>query len=182
MRNGIPAAGLSELAHEIRDNPKQGIATYGVNVRWLSGTRAQVSTLPMSIGVHRVNRDFSWMIDEPRQLGGANHAPNPQEYLLSGLGACLMVGFAVGATVMGIQLSTLEVEVRSTLDLAGFLDARKGAPVPMTGIEYTIKVDGDGTPEQYERLRQQAEAHSPNAMSLLKGVPLSGRLTVAAVV
>jgi uncharacterized OsmC-like protein len=179
MRNGIPAAGLSELAHEIRDNPKQGIATYGVSVRWLSGTRAQVSALPMTVGAHRVNRDFSWMIDEPRQLGGANHAPNPQEYLLCGLGACLMVGFAVGATVMGIQLSTLEVEVRSTLDLAGFLDARQGAPVTMTGIDYTIKVDGDGTPQQYERLRQQAEAHSPNAMSLLKGVPLSGRLAGA---
>lgn len=180
MRNGIPAAGLSELAHEIRDNPKQGIATYGVNVRWLSGTRAQANALPMTVGAHRVNRDFSWMIDEPRQLGGANHAPNPQEYLLSGLGACIMVGFAVGATVMGIQLSTLEVEVRSTLDLAGFLDARSGAPVPMTAIEYTIRVDGDGTPEQYERLRQQAEAHSPNAMSLLHGVPLTGRLAVVA--
>lgn len=162
MRNGIPAAGLSELAHEIRDNPKQGIATYGVNVRWLSGTRAQASALPMSVGAHRVNRDFSWMIDEPRQLGGANHAPNPQEHLLSGLGACIMVGLAVGATVMGIQLSTLKVEVRSTLDLAGFLDARKGAPVPMTGIEYLIRVDGDGTTEQYEQLRRQAEAHSPN--------------------
>jgi uncharacterized OsmC-like protein len=178
MRNGIPAAGLSELAHEIRDNPKQGIATYGVTVRWLSGTRAQVSTLPMAIGAHCVNRDFSWMIDEPRQLGGANHAPNPQEYLLSGLGACIMVGFAVGATVMGIQLSALEVEVRSTLDLAGFLDARKGAPVPMTGIEYTVRVDGDGTAEQYEQLRQRAEAHSPNAMSMLQGVPLSGRLSL----
>ena len=178
MRNGIPAAGLSELAHEIRDNPKQGIATYGVNVRWLSGTRAQASALPMSVGAHRVNRDFSWMIDEPRQLGGANHAPNPQEYLLSGLGACIMVGFAVGATVMGIQLSTLEVEVRSTLDLAGFLNVRKDAPVPMTGIEYLIRVDGDGTAEQYEQLRRQAEAHSPNAMSLLQGVPLTGRLAV----
>ena len=96
MRNGIPAAGLSELAHEIREDAKQGIATYGVNVRWLSGSRAQVSTLPMTIGAHRVNRDFRWMVDEPRQLGGVNHAPNPQEYLLSGVGACIMVGFAVG--------------------------------------------------------------------------------------
>ncbi len=179
MRNGIPAAGLSELAHEIRDTPEQGIATYGVNVRWLSGTRAQVSTLPMMIGAHRVNRDFAWMIDEPRQLGGANHAPNPQEYLLSGLGACLMVGFAVGASVLGIQLATLEVEVRSALDLAGFLAVRKDAPVAMTGIEYTIRVAGDGTPEQFEQLRQQAQAHSPNAMSLLQGVPLLGRLVVA---
>lgn len=179
MRNGIPAAGLSELAHEIRDNPKQGIATYGVSVRWLSGTRAQVNTLPMTIGAHRVNRDFAWMIDEPRQLGGANHAPNPQEYVLSGLGACLMVGFAVGASVMGIQLATLEVEVRSSLDLAGFLAAREGAPVAMTGIEYTVRVAGDGTPEQFEQLRQQAQAHSPNAMSLLQGVPLTGRLELA---
>jgi uncharacterized OsmC-like protein len=178
MRNGIPAAGLSELAHEIRDDPKQGLATYGVNVRWVSGTRAQASTLPMTIGAHRVNRDFGWMIDEPRQLGGLNHAPNPQEYLLSGVGACIMVGFEVGATVMGIQLSQLEVEVRSTLDLAGFLELRPGAPVPMTGIEYAIRVAGDGTPEQFEQLRAQAEAHSPNAMSVLQGVPLSGRLEV----
>ena len=178
MRNGIPAAGLSELAHEIRDNPAQGRASYGVSVRWLSGTRAQVSTLPMTLGAHRINRDFGWMIDEPRQLGGTNHAPNPQEFLLSGLGACIMVGFAVGATVMGIQLSTLEIEVRSTLDLAGFLDLRPGAPVPITGIEYTVRVSGDGTPEQYEALRQQAELHSPNAMSLLQGVPLVGRLAL----
>lgn len=49
----------------------------------------------------------------------------------------------------------------------------------MTGIEYTIRVAGDGTPEQFEQLRQQAQAHSPNAMSLLQGVPLLGRLVVA---
>lgn len=178
MRNGIPAAGLSELAHEIHEDPKQGIATYGVAVRWLSGTRAQASTLPMTLGARRVHRDFAWTIDEPRQLGGSNHGPNPQELLLSGLGSCLMVGFAVGATVMGIQLATLEVEVRATLDLAGFLDARRGAPVPMTRIEYTLRVAGEGTPQQFEQLRQQAEAHSPNAMSLLQGVPLVGQLAV----
>lgn len=180
MRNGITAAGLSELAHEIGQDARQGIATYGVTVRWLSGTRARVETLPMTVGAHRVNRDFSWLIDEPRQLGGTNHAPNPQEYLLSGVGACIMVGFAVGATVMGIQLASLEVEVRSRLDLAGFLAVRPDAPVAMSGIEYTIHVTGDGTAEQFERLRQQAESHSPNAMSMLKGVPLSGRLVMGA--
>lgn len=176
MRNGLPAAGLSELAHEIQEHAEQGIARYGVAVRWLSGTRAQVQTLPATIGTQRVQRDFSWLIDEPRQLGGTNHAPNPQEMLLSGLGACLMVGFAVGATVMGIQLSKLEVELEATLDLAGFLDVRAGAPVAMSGIRYLVRAAGDGTREQFEQLRRQAEAHSPNAMSLLKGVPLSGAL------
>jgi uncharacterized OsmC-like protein len=180
MKNGISAAALSEFTEEIAADPKEGIASYRVVVRWQSGLKAQASALPMTIGGYHVNRDFSWEIDEPRQLGGANHAPNPQEYLLSGLAACLMVGFAVGATVKGIQLSKLHVEVSATVDLGGFLGARIDAPVPMTGVEYTICVEGDGTPEQYEELRRQAEAHSPNAMSLLKGVRLAGHLRIEA--
>jgi organic hydroperoxide reductase OsmC/OhrA len=120
MRNGIPAAALSEMTHEIAQHPDQGIAHYGVSLQWLSGTRSQVTALPMQIGDQQVNRDFQWLVDEPKQLGGSNHGPNPQEYLLSGFGSCLMVAFLVGASVMGIQLSTLQIEVRSTLDLAGF--------------------------------------------------------------
>lgn len=176
MRNGIPAAGLSELAHEIQQNPSQGIASYGVQVRWLSGTRSEATALPMKVGDQSVNRDFSWLIDEPKQLGGTNHAPNPQEYLLSGFGSCLMVAFLVGATVMGIQLSHLEVEVRSEIDLAGFLAVRDGAPVPLAGIRYVVRVAGDGTAEQFEQLRQTAQAHSPNAMSLATAVSVSGAL------
>jgi hypothetical protein len=50
----------------------------------------------------------------------------------------------------------------------------------MAGIEYLIRVAGDGTPEQFEQLRRQAEAHSPNAMSLRHGVPLVGKVVAAA--
>lgn len=178
MRNGISATGLSELAAEIRSDQEQGMATYGVAVRWMSGTRAQARALPMRIGNQAVNRDFEWLVDEPKQLGGTNYGPNPQEYLLSGLGACLMVGFAVGASVMGIQLAQLEVEVRASLDLAGFLSAREGAQVPLNGIEYLFRVSGDGTAQQFELLHRQALAHSPNAMSLQHGVPLTGKLVL----
>lgn len=177
MRNGIPAAALSEMKHEIQQHPAQGMAHYGVAIQWLSGTRAQVDTLPMRVGDQVVNRDFHWMIDEPKQMGGSNHAPNPQEYLMSGFGSCLMVAFLVGASIKGIQLSNLKIEVRSSLDLAGFLEAREGATVPLQGIDYTIHVAGDGTPEQFEELRVQAQAHSPNAMSLAQGVKVNGTLT-----
>ena len=179
MKNGISIAALSEMSHEIEADPAQGQATYGVVVNWLSGTRANVSTMPMMIGAHRVQRDFHWTIDEPRQLGGSNHGPNPQEYLLSGLGSCLMVAFAVGASVLGIQLSLLEVSVQARLDLAGFLQVRPDAMVQLQEITYRIRVKGDGSAEQYEQLLQQAQAHSPNAMSLKNGVRLSGTLELA---
>ena len=174
MRNGIPAAGLSELAAEIKQQPPQGIATYGVQVQWLSGTRSQASTLPMKVGDQTVNRDFNWTIDEPKQLGGSNHAPNPQEYLLSGFGSCMMVAYLVGATIMGIQLSHLAIEVHSEIDLAGFLSVRDDAVVPLKGIRYVVRVAGDGTLAQFETLRQTAQAHSPNAMSLATAVSVSG--------
>jgi len=174
VRNGISTAGLSEFACEVRQQPEQARAGYGVTVVWLSGTRAQARTLPMILGDQSLSRDFRWLIDEPRQLGGSNHSPNPQEYLLSAFGSCLMVAYLVGASVLGIQLSLLEIDVRSELDLAGFLATDPDAPVQVKQISYTIRVAGDATPEQFETLRRAAQAHSPNAMSLANGVTVEG--------
>jgi uncharacterized OsmC-like protein len=179
MRNGIPAAGLSELVHEIRQHPQQGLAHYGVELQWLSGTRSRATCLPMRVGDQHIHRSFEWLVDEPKQLGGSNHAPSPQEYLLSGMGSCLMVAFLVGASVMGIQLSRLSIELHGSLDLAGFTGAREGAPVALSGIRYLIRVAGDGSAEQFEQLRQQAQAHSPNAMSLAQGVAIDGSIEIA---
>jgi hypothetical protein len=39
-----------------------------------------------------VSRHFAIDIDEPFELGGGNAFANPQEYLLAGLNACMIVG------------------------------------------------------------------------------------------
>ncbi|OPX55242.1 Uncharacterized OsmC-related protein [Oceanospirillum multiglobuliferum] len=178
MRNGISVTGLSEFVDEIKQNAEEGIAAYGVELNWQSGTRSKVKTLPMTIGTHRISRDFSWEIDEPRQLLGCNHAPNPQEYLLSGVGACIMVGFAVGASVMEIQLETLKVTVQGELNLAGFLNITPDVPVSFTELKYCIEVAGNGTPEQFEQLRQTALKQSPNAMTIMNQVSVVGDLII----
>ena len=118
------------------------------------------------------------MIDEPRQLLGTNYAPNPQEYLLSGVGACLMVAFTVGASMKEIQLESLKVTVSGELDLAGFLEVDSRAPVGFKQINYKIEVSGDGTFEDFEELRLKAQAHSPNAMTVMHGAKVTGQLIV----
>ena len=85
-----------------------------------------------------------------------------------------MVAYLVGASVLGIQLSLLEIDVRSELDLAGFLATDPDAPVQVKQISYTIRVAGDATPEQFETLRCAAQAHSPNVMSLANRVTVEG--------
>lgn len=176
MKNSINIAALSEFADEISNKPIEGIAQYGVSVEWQSGVRALVSALPMVIGEYRVNRDFQWVVDEPRQLLGSNHGPNPQEYLLSGLGACIMVGFVVGASIMDIQLEKLSVKVEGELDLAGFLNVREDARIPFETINYTISVIGNGTEAQFEELREKAVKYSPNAMTIASNIKLQGQL------
>ncbi len=178
MRNGIAVSALSEYVNEVKNDPEQGIAKYGVELNWQSGTRSKVKALPMSVGPYKVSRDFTWEIDEPRQLLGCNHAPNPQEYLLSGVGACILVGFAVGASVMEVQLETLRVTIKGELNLSGFLDLDPNASVPFTEIKYEIEVAGDGTDEQFEMLRQTALKQSPNAMTIMKGADVNGDLKI----
>src|SRR5262249_40147995 len=90
----------------------------------------------------------------------------------------LMVAYLAGASVLGIQLSLLEIDVRSELDLAGFLATAADVPVQVKQISYVIRVAGDGTPEQFETLRHAAQAHSPNATSLATGVPVKGTVVM----
>lgn len=178
MRNNISVTALSEYVNEIKQSPEEAIAKYGVELDWQSGTRSLAKALPMEIGPHKVSRDFSWSIDEPRQLLGSNHAPNPQEYLLSGLGACIMVGFMTGASLMKIQIEALSIRVKGNLDLRGFLGVDDNVQVAFDKIEYQINVAGDGTREQFEAIKEKAISHSPNAMSLQKGVKIEGSLVV----
>lgn len=190
MINGISVSGLSEFVDEVARDPAEGCIAYGVRLDWETGTRSKVTTLPMTIGRHRVPRDFSWTIDEPRQLLGLNHSPNPQEYLLSGVGGCLLVGYAVGASVMGIVLDTLEVTVQGELDCRGFLHVADEAgesstgepseiPVAFKSITYRVTIGGDGTDEQFAFLHDQVAQRSPNRMTIARGVPITGELTIA---
>lgn len=176
MRNSLPTAALSEFVNEVTAAAEEAVMDYGVCLDWESGTRSTATAKPMRVGPHRVSRSFSWKVDEPRQLMGLNHGPNPQELLLSGLGACLMVAFVAGATAEGVQLESVRIDLDATLDLRGFLGIGSNAPVGFPEIRYTLHVTSDATPEQLATLQARAVAHSPNAQTILNPVALTGEL------
>ncbi|MGB0960234.1 MAG: OsmC family protein, partial [Halocynthiibacter sp.] len=159
---------------EVSDAPEEALMEYGLDINWESGTCSRTETKAMKIGPHQVSRSFSWKSDEPRQLMGNNHGPNPQELLLSGLGSCMMVSFIAGATAAGIQLETVRIDFDATLDLRGFMGLSTNATVGFPDVKYTIHVTGDATPEEFQRLHQNAVSHSPNAQTILNPVSLTG--------
>ncbi|WP_138936099.1 OsmC family protein [Roseovarius arcticus] len=177
MLNDVNVEGLFEARDAIEADPAKGIAEYGVSLTWDKGVRATVNTLPMHLGGERIERNFTWVVDEPPQLLGESTGPTPQEYLMSGVGACIMVGFVVNTSVKKVALRSLKVTMTGSLDLAGFMNIRDDAEVKMKGLDYHIEVDADADDALLAEIEQAAVQFSPNAMTVAHGVPVGGRVT-----
>ncbi|WP_322864862.1 OsmC family protein (plasmid) [Aquicoccus sp. G2-2] len=177
MLNDVNIEGLFEARDAIEADPAKGIAKYGVALIWDKGVRATVNTLPMHVGGEKIARGFTWVVDEPPQLLGESKGPTPQEYLMSGVGACIMVGFVVHASVKDVALRSLKVTMTGSLDLAGFMNIREDAEVKMKGLDYHIEVDADADDAILAEIEKAAVEFSPNAMTVAHGVPVRGRVT-----
>ena len=76
-------------------------------------------------------RHFKLVVDEPEELGGADEAANPVEYILAGLAGCINVVGHLVAKELGFVISKLNIDISgeinpdkllgiSTLERAGF--------------------------------------------------------------
>ena len=83
-------------------------------------------------------------------LGGADTAPNPVEQLLGSLGNCLAVGYAANATVAGIAIRDLRIELAGDVDLHAFLGLRDGH-AGFDDIRVTVHLDADASPDELRR-------------------------------
>ena len=162
MLNNINIAGLSEYTNEVKEEPIESRATYGVTLDWVSGTKSVVKTKNILFGNHKIVRNFEFTIDEPTQFLGVNCAPNPAEYLLGGLAGCMAVTFMTGATMMNIEIDKLRLEIDGELNLNGFLGLDENQPPGFPELTFIFHVEGNGTQEQYDHLINRVKAHSPN--------------------
>src|SRR5699024_12504481 len=102
----------------------------------------------------------------------------PQEYLLGGMGACMMVGYTVGAAVKGIELEKLEIDIKSGLDLRGFLEVDTDAPIRLKDVKYVIRVKGDGTEKDFKQIHYKVIDTSPNRATVANPIDIIPELIV----
>lgn len=176
--NGINVAALQECADSIRQSPTEGNTSWKVSSTWKGGTRSDHNVAGCSIGGKFIPREFTMRSDEPEELCGTNRFANPQELLLAGLNACMMVGYAAVAATMGITLTKLEVETKGDIDLRGFLGIDASVPAGYRGLTQTVHIAGDGSQEQFTRLHEVIRATSPNFYNMTRAIPLDSRMVV----
>jgi uncharacterized OsmC-like protein len=176
--NGIDTIALRGAIEAIAENLELGQTNWRVSSEWRGGTRSDARVTQYQIGGERIEKDFTIQVDEPFELCGSNQFPNPQEYLLAALNACMMVGYAALCALEGIELDELRIETEGDIDLRGFLGIDGSVRPGYDQLRQTVVLRGDGTPEQFERIHSIVLRSSPNYFNVSTAVPVRARLVV----
>ena len=159
--NDVDLGAVSGLVGAIQDHPETANTTWSAQVRWTGGFRSEAHV-----------REFAPLpSDEPAALGGTDSAPNPVEQLLGSLGNCLAVGYAANASVAGIALRDLRIELTGDVDLHAFLGLREGH-AGFDGIRASVHIDSDAPKEALEALHAKVIGSSPVGHTLSRAIPL----------
>src|SRR5215475_2039452 len=176
--NGINIDDLMALRAGVEQDAAKGKTNWRVTTTWQGQTQSRAEVSGFEIGGEEVPRRFSFDIDEPYELGGSNAFPNPQEYLLAALNACMTVGYVAQCAIRGITLTQLAIETEGEIDLRGFLGIDPTVPPGYKSLSYTVRIKGDGTPEQFAEIHAAVLATSPNVYNVAHAVALQPTLVV----
>lgn len=176
--NGIQVEELESLIDRVTADPAQGLAKWQVSSEWRGRTHIHADVDSFSIGGQTSKRSFSIDIDEPPELLGADVDSNPQDHLLAALNACMMIDYVAQCAMRRITLTSLKIETCGEIDFRGFLGIDPAVRPGYENIDYTVRVKGDATPEQFAEVHEAVMATSPNFHNLSKPVTLRPTLVV----
>jgi len=115
------------------------------------------------------DRHFTVDAGEPPVLLGKDEAPNPAEYLLHALAACLTSAIVYKAAVHGIAVESIESAIEGDMDARNFLELSDEQRTGYQNIRATFKVKADASPEQIKQLAE----FSPIFDTVTRGTPVS---------
>jgi uncharacterized OsmC-like protein len=176
VRNGVDTAVMFGTLDAIKAQPELATFQFRARNRWLGGSYNR-STIMDFYGACQEDgsRDESFTVDagEPPILLGANEGPNPAEYLLHALAACLTTSIVYVAAARGVHLTEVESTLEGDMDVRGALglddDYRNG----FTQIRVAFRVNGDAPEEKLREVVERAQKRSAVFDMVTHGVPVS---------
>lgn len=159
--NGIDLEIGNTIIETVKSNPEFGKTMWRARTYWKGGTKSESEI-----------RGFRVNIDEPRDLGGTDTAPNPVEMVLAALGSCLVVGYSLNAAMLGIELQKIEIELEGDIDLPGFFGLPSDKLPGYTNIRAKVFLKSTASLEQLEKIHNRVISTSPVGLTLSKPVNL----------
>lgn len=173
--NGVNVKELFETIDTVKKAPVMAKFKFKVQNQWMDGghNRTTVNHFYGTQQDHARNEPFTMDADEPPLLLGRDLGPNPVEYALTALAACVTTSIVYHAAAKGITIRAIESRLEGDIDLQGFLGLRDDVPRGYQAIRMVVNMDADASPEQLEEIVQLGPTYSPVYDTITRPVPVS---------
>jgi uncharacterized OsmC-like protein len=176
--NGVNVDELFGTIDAIKKSPVISRFKFRANNQWIDGGHNR-TTIKNFFGTqqdHDHKEAFVLDADEPPLLLGKDLGPNPVEYALTALAACVTTAIVYHAAAKGVTIRSMESRLEGDIDLQGFLGIRDDVPRGYKEIRMYVNIDADVSPEKLEEIIQLGPTYSPVFDTITRAVPVSVQL------
>ena len=176
--NGVNVDELFGTIDAIKKAPVIAKFKFRAENQWIDGGHNR-TTLKNFYGTqqdHEHKEPFVLDADEPPLLLGKDLGPNPVEYALTALAACVTTSIVYHAAAKGVTIRSMESRLEGDIDLQGFLGLKDDVPRGYKEIRMYVKIDADAPPEKLQEIVQLGPTYSPVFDTITRAVPVSVQL------
>jgi len=182
IRNGVDTEVLFGTLDAVKADPSIATFQFRARNRWIDGAHNR-STIRDFYAANQEDesrtKEFVLDAGEPAILLGTDTGPNPAEYLLHALAACLTTSLVYVAAARGVRLTEVESTLEGDMDVRGALglddDYRNG----FERIRVSFRLAGDAPEEKLREVVARAQQRSAVFDMVTHGVPVTVEATIA---
>lgn len=167
--NGWNVEAMTEAVEGVRQNPGAGRLTWRSHVTWDGAFGLNVHTREIEQLGQVMRRRFTLRGDHPPELLGENTGPTAIETFLAALGSCMAGTFAAQATVRGVTVDALDIDLEGIIDLNGFFGLQPINP-GLTDVKLAFRVATDADTPALKEILDATRSLSPIFNSVTKPV------------
>jgi len=181
VRNGVDVDTLFGTLDAIKAQPEIARFTFRVRNRWLGGAHNRSTIKDFYAACQEdTSRESAFEVDagEPRILIGVDTGPNPAEFALHALAACLTTSLVYVAAARGVHLTEVSSTLEGEMDVQGALGLSNDVRNGFERVRVSFRVKGDAPPEKLREVVARAQARSAVYDIVTRGVPVDIDVTV----
>jgi uncharacterized OsmC-like protein len=175
VRNGVDTGTLFATLDAVKTQPEIATFRFRAHNQWIGGAHNRSTIRDFyAAGAEDTSRTSAFALDagEPAILLGTDTGPNPAEYLLHALAACVTTSMVYVAAARGVRLSSVSSELEGEMDVRGALGISDDYRNGFSKITMNLTISGDAPPEKLREVVQRGQQRSAVFDMVTNGVPV----------
>jgi len=180
VRNGVDTQQLFGTLDAVKADPSLAKFQFRARNRWIAGAHNRSVIRDFyAANQEDASRTEPFVLDagEPAILLGSDTGPNPAEYLLHALAACLTTSLVYVAAARGVQLTAVESTVEGDMDVQGALGLSDQVRNGFQQVRIAFRVEGDAPEHKLREVVERASQRSAVFDMVTNGVPVAVEVT-----